>query len=72
MIFCAYMTVLLVEIAYIYLKKIGTPGVDVMITVFFDFCQFSEKLAFLSKTNVMIKISKKTSCSLSQKRQYFR
>jgi hypothetical protein len=33
------------------------PGVDVMITVFCDFRQFSaQKLAFFSKTNVMIKI----------------
>jgi hypothetical protein len=32
-------------------------GVDVMITIFRDFCQFSaKKLAFFSKTNVMIKI----------------
>jgi hypothetical protein len=35
----------------------GHPGVDVMITIFGDFCQFSaKKLAFFSKTNVMIKI----------------
>jgi hypothetical protein len=34
-----------------------TPGVDVMITIFCDFRQFSaKKLAFFSKTNVMIKI----------------
>jgi hypothetical protein len=33
------------------------PGVDVMITIFGDFWQFSaKKLAFFSKTNVMIKI----------------
>jgi hypothetical protein len=32
------------------------PGVDVMITIFGDFRQFSaKKLAFFSKTNVMIK-----------------
>jgi hypothetical protein len=32
-------------------------GVDVMITIFCDFCQFSaKKLVFFSKTNVMIKI----------------
>jgi hypothetical protein len=33
------------------------PGVvDVMITIFSDFCQISaKKLAFFSKTNVMIK-----------------
>jgi hypothetical protein len=33
------------------------PGVDVMITIFCDFCQFSAKnLALFSKTNVMTKI----------------
>jgi hypothetical protein len=33
------------------------PGVDVMITIFCDFWQFSaKKLAFFSKTNAMIKI----------------
>jgi hypothetical protein len=33
------------------------PGVDVMITIFCDFCQISaKKLAVFSKTNVMIKI----------------
>jgi hypothetical protein len=32
------------------------PGVDVMITIFCDFCHFlAKKLAFFSKTNVMIK-----------------
>jgi hypothetical protein len=32
-------------------------GVDAMITIFGDFCQFSaKKMAFFSKTNVMIKI----------------
>jgi hypothetical protein len=32
------------------------PGVDVMISIFFDFRQFLPKiLAFFSKTNVMIK-----------------
>jgi hypothetical protein len=34
-----------------------SSGVDVMITIFCDFRQFSaKKLAFFSKTNVMIKI----------------
>jgi hypothetical protein len=38
------------------------PGVDVMITIFCDFCQFSAKiLAFFSKTNVMIKFLQKLS-----------
>jgi hypothetical protein len=46
-------------------------GVDVMITIVCDFCQFSaKKLAFFSKTNVMITIFAKTSSSLSKKRQY--
>jgi hypothetical protein len=32
------------------------PGVDVMIKIFCDFCQFStKKLAFFSKTKAMIK-----------------
>jgi hypothetical protein len=44
-----------------------------MITIFCDFCQFSaKKLAFFSKTNVMITIFAKTSSSLSKKRQLFR
>jgi hypothetical protein len=38
-------------------KTYLAPGVDVMITIFCDFRQFSaKKLAFFSKTNVMIKI----------------
>jgi hypothetical protein len=37
--------------------RTGWPGVDVMITIFCDFSLFSpKKLAFFSKTNVMIKI----------------
>jgi hypothetical protein len=33
------------------------PGVDVMITIFYDFRQFSaEKIGVFSKTNVMVKI----------------
>jgi hypothetical protein len=51
----------------------GRPGVDVMITIFSDFCLFSvKKLAFFSKNNVMITIFPKTSSSLSKKRQFFR
>jgi hypothetical protein len=43
-----------------------------MITIFCDFCQISaKKLAFFSKTNVMITIFAKTSFVLSQKRQSF-
>jgi hypothetical protein len=35
----------------------SVPGVDVMITIFCDFSQFSAtKLAFFTNTNVMIKI----------------
>jgi hypothetical protein len=38
-------------------SEAGRPGVDVMITIFGDFWQFSaKKLAFFSKTNVMIKL----------------
>jgi hypothetical protein len=37
-------------------RPFGNPGTDVMITIFCDFCQFlAKKLAFFSKTNVMIK-----------------
>jgi hypothetical protein len=36
-------------------RKFAKSGVDVMITIFCDFRQFSaKKLAFFSKTNVMI------------------
>jgi hypothetical protein len=49
------------------------PRVDVMITIFCDFRPFSaKKLAFFSKTNVMIKIFAKTSFVWNQKRQFFR
>jgi hypothetical protein len=38
-------------------RKFAQSGVDVMITIFCDFRQFSaKKLAFFSKTNVVIKI----------------
>jgi hypothetical protein len=37
-------------------EKRSRPGVDVMITIFCDFSQFSaKKLAFFLKTNVIIK-----------------
>jgi hypothetical protein len=37
-------------------QGVHKSGVNVMITIFCDFCQFSaKKLAFFSKTNVMIK-----------------
>jgi hypothetical protein len=43
-----------------------------MITIFCDFRQFSaKKLAFFSKTNVMITIFAKTSSILNQKRHFF-
>jgi hypothetical protein len=36
------------------------PGVDVMVTIFCDFSQFSaEKMAFFSKTNVIMKFLQK-------------
>jgi hypothetical protein len=48
------------------------PGVDVMITIICDFCQFSaKKLAFFSKANVMITIFSKTSSSLSKNPNIF-
>jgi hypothetical protein len=38
-------------------NPVSEPEVDVMLTIFCDFCQFSaKKLAFFSKTNVMIKL----------------
>jgi hypothetical protein len=47
-------------------------GVDVMVTIFCNFCQFSaKKLAFFSKTNVMITIFAKTSSCLSKKANIF-
>jgi hypothetical protein len=47
--------------------EIIKTGVDVMITIFCDFWQFSaKKLAFLSKTKVIITIFAKTSSSLSK------
>jgi hypothetical protein len=49
-----------------------STGVDVLITISFDFYPFSaKKLAFFSKTNVMIAIFAKTSFVLRQKRQFF-
>jgi hypothetical protein len=48
------------------------PGVNVMITIFCDFGQFSaKKLAFFSKTKVMINFFQNFSFVLSQKRQFF-
>jgi hypothetical protein len=44
--------------------SVSPAAVDVMITIFSDFCQFSaKKLAFFSKTNVMIAIFAKTNSS---------
>jgi hypothetical protein len=49
---CAMKIVLVSSLAHL-----SAAGVDVMMTIFCDFRQFSaKKLAFLSKTNVMIKI----------------
>jgi hypothetical protein len=51
---------------------VDESGTDVMITIFCDFCQFSaKKMAFVSKTNVMITIFAKTNGSLSIKRKKF-
>jgi hypothetical protein len=50
----------------------NTSGVDVMITIFCTFCQFSsKKLAFFLKTNVMIKILLNLSVFWVVKRQFF-
>jgi hypothetical protein len=47
-------------------------GVDVMITTVCDFCQFSaKKLAFFSKTNVMINFFSKFGFVLCQKTPIF-
>jgi hypothetical protein len=49
-----------------------TSGVDVMITIFCDFPQFSaKKMAFFLNSNVMINFCSKFSFVLSQKRQFF-
>jgi hypothetical protein len=43
-------------------------GVDVMITIFGDFCHFSaKKLAFFSKDNVMIKFLRKVAANIFAK-----
>jgi hypothetical protein len=49
------------------------PGVDVMITIFCDFRQFSaKKLAFFSKTNVVIKFLHNLALFRVKKRKFFR
>jgi hypothetical protein len=60
-------------LSFICTASVGTqPGVDVMITIFCDFCQFSaKKLAFFSKTYVMINCFSKFGFVLSHKRQFF-
>jgi hypothetical protein len=53
------------------MAKFRETGIDVMITIFCDFCQFSpKKLAFSSKNNVMIQIFAQFSFVLSQKRHF--
>jgi hypothetical protein len=52
----------------VFSHKIIRPGVDVMITIFCGFCQFSAKvLAFFSKTNVMIKFLQKVALVLAKR-----
>jgi hypothetical protein len=47
-------------------------GVDVMITIVCDFCQFSaKKLAFFSKANVMLKFLQKNSSMLFEQKRHF-
>jgi hypothetical protein len=54
-----------------WMKSVAGSGVDVIITIFCDFCKFSaKKLAIFSKTNVMIKFLQKNSSSLSKKRHF--
>jgi hypothetical protein len=46
-------------VQFVFRPLSGWPGVDVMITIFGDFSQFSaKKLAFFSNTNVMINFFK--------------
>jgi hypothetical protein len=53
-------------------RNFTQSGVNVMITIFCDFRQFSaKKLAFFSKTNVMIKIFAKTSSRLRKNANIF-
>jgi hypothetical protein len=50
----------------------GLPGVDVMITIFYDFCQFSaKKMPFFSNANVMINFLQKLAV-IWEKTQIFR
>jgi hypothetical protein len=49
-----------------------SSGVDVMVTVFSDFCQFSAKKIGVSLRNQCYdQFISKTGCSLSKKRQLF-
>jgi hypothetical protein len=48
------------------------PGVDVTITIIGDFCQFpAKKMAFFSKTNVMITFSAKLPFILGKNAYFF-
>jgi hypothetical protein len=54
-------------------SETGWPGTDFMITIFCDFWQFStEKMAFFSKTNVMINFFQNLALLWVKKSQYFR
>jgi hypothetical protein len=56
----------------IYQEKSGNPGVDVMITIFCDFWQFSaKKIGVFLKNQCYDQIFAKTSCSLSKKTPIF-
>jgi hypothetical protein len=51
---------------------VASAGVDVMITILCDFCQFSaKKMAFFSQTNVMITIFAIEQKKLEQKNANF-
>jgi hypothetical protein len=59
------------KLGYILSIFLTNSGVDILITIFCDFCQFSAtKLAFFLNTNVTIKYFSKFSFVLSPKRQY--
>jgi hypothetical protein len=56
----------------VFSKKRAGPGVDVMITIFGDFSQFSaKKLAFFLNTSAMITFLSKFAFVSSQKRHFF-
>jgi hypothetical protein len=53
------------------IRKLRRPGVDVMITIFCNFWQFSAKIGFFLKNLCYDQIFSVTSSSLSKTGQYF-